>query len=80
MAHVASGRKASMSLVTNELAMSSSVVQSINVIRCTRSSIAFACGFLALVGIHLISYDSHRYSASRITTWRLGPRLHAAVC
>ena len=26
------------------------------------------------------SGSSEGYSASRITTWRLGPRLHAAVC
>jgi hypothetical protein len=46
MAHASYVRNASMSLVTTVLAMSSSVVWSMVVITwCTRSSIAFACGF-----------------------------------
>ncbi len=61
MAYVASDKKTSTSLAFMVLAISSSDVR--NMFPRTAwicSSIAFACGFLTLVGIHFIPYVSHR--------------------
>ncbi len=63
MTHAAFVRNAAMSSVTTVSAMSSSVVWSIIVIsQFTLSNIAFTCGFLTLVGLCLIPYDSQRAS------------------
>ena len=63
MAHAASVRTASMSLGATESAMSSSEVRIIFIrTSCTRSSIAFACGFLMLVGLRFRLYESHKSS------------------
>ena len=64
MAHAASVRTASMSLGATESAMSSSEVRIIFIrTSCTRSSIAFACGFLMLVGGPRFSILRAGYSA-----------------
>ncbi len=56
-------RKTSMSLWVTDLAISSSAVHNICARTwCTHSKITFACGFLTMVGLCLISYDSHRHS------------------
>ena len=63
MAHDAFARSASMSMGATELAMSISEVQAIAITTlCICSSIAFACGFLMLVGFCLTLYESHRAS------------------
>ncbi len=36
-----------------------------------RSNIAFACGFLIVVGLHLIPYESHRYSKFNLNSLSL---------
>ena len=63
MAHAALSRKTLTSSGVTESAISISAVRNI----CprtwwTRSNIAFACGFLIVVGLRLIPYESHRYS------------------
>ncbi len=63
MTHAALSRKTSMSLGVTELAISNSAVHSICPSTwCTCSNMPFACGFLTLVGKHLIPYNSHRFS------------------
>jgi hypothetical protein len=58
MAHTAYAKKMSMSLVLTDLAISSLAVRSMFVnIACICSSIAFACGFLVLVGLRFTPYD-----------------------
>ncbi len=52
-----------MSSGVTESAISDSAVHSICPSTwCTHSNIPFACGFLTVVGLRLIPYDSHRYS------------------
>ncbi len=63
MAHAGLPRKTSTSLGVTESAISNSAACSI----CpstwfTRSNMPFACGFLTMVGLCLIPYDSYRYS------------------
>ncbi len=63
MAHAALSRKTSTSLEVTDLAILSSAMRNI----CARTSwmhsnIAFACGFLTMVGLRLIPYDFHTYS------------------
>ena len=61
MAHDAFIRTASMSLGATESAITISEVQIIVITAwCIRSRIAFACGFLMLVGLCCTPYDSHR--------------------
>ncbi len=61
MAHVASAKKMLMSLALTDSAISSSAVRSMFVkTACIRSSIAFACGFLMLVGLRVMPYVLHR--------------------
>ncbi len=61
MDHDAFVRTASMSLGATESAISISEVQIIVITTwCICSSIAFACGFLMLVGLGITPYDSHR--------------------
>jgi len=63
MAHAALSRKSSASSGVTQLAVSISAVRSICPRTwCTCSKIAFACGFLIVVGLCLIPYESHRYS------------------
>jgi hypothetical protein len=61
MAHAASAMKMLMSLALTYLAMSSLAVRSMfmNTV-CIRSSIAFACEFLMLVGLRFTPYVLHR--------------------
>ena len=62
MAHAALSRKTSTSSGFTESAMSVSAVRSICPRTwCTCSKIAFACGFLIVVGLRLIPYESHQY-------------------
>ncbi len=61
MAHDTFVRIVSMSLGATESAISISEVQTIVIITWKiRSRIAFACGFLMLVVLGFIPYDSHR--------------------
>ncbi len=61
MAHAAYDRKTSMSLGFTELAISISAVCNMFITTAwIRSSTAFACGFLILVGLQLMSYVLHR--------------------
>ncbi len=61
MAHAASDRKTPMSLGFTELAITISVVRSMFITTAwIHSSIAFACGFLTLVGLRVMPYESHR--------------------
>ena len=61
MAHDTFVRILSMSLGATETAISISEVRIIVITTwCIRSSIAFACEFLMLVGLGLAPYDSHR--------------------
>ncbi len=63
MAYAVLSRKTSTSLEVTELAISNSAVRSICPSTwCTRSNTPFARGFLTVVGLHVILYDSHRYS------------------
>ena len=60
MAHAASDKKTSMSLGFTESAISISAVRSMFITTAwIRSSIAFACGFLTLVGLRFMPYESH---------------------
>ncbi len=62
MAHAALSRKTSTSLGVTESAISNSAVHSICPSTwCTQSNIPFARGFLTMVGLRLIPYNSHRY-------------------
>jgi hypothetical protein len=55
--------KTSTSSGFTDLAISSSAVHNIYAETwCMRSNIAFTCGFLIMVSLILILYDSHRYS------------------
>ena len=61
MAHAASDKKTSMSMVFTESAILISAVRSIVITTAwIRSSIAFVCGFLTLVGLRFMPYESHR--------------------
>ncbi len=61
MAHAAADKKTSMSLGFSELAILISAVRSMFITTAwIRSSIAFSCGFLTLVGLRFMSYESHR--------------------
>ncbi len=61
MAHAASERKTLMSLGFTELAILISAVRSMFITTAwIRSSIAFACGFLTLVSLRFMPYESHR--------------------
>ncbi len=69
MAHAALSRKISTSLGKTELAMSSTEVCNI----CPRtwwmhSNKAFACGFLTVVGLCFIPYESHRCSKCNLNS------------
>jgi hypothetical protein len=69
MAHAALSIKTSTSSGTTDLAISNSTVRSICPITwCTRSNIAFACGFLTVVGLRLIPYESHRCSKCNLNS------------
>jgi hypothetical protein len=57
MAHAALSRKTLMSLGVTDLAITSVLLLDIRI-----PKIAFACGFLTVVGLCLTPYDSHRYS------------------
>ncbi len=61
MAHAASDKKTLMSLVFTESAISISVVCSMFITTAwIRSGIAFACGFLTVVGLRFMPYESRR--------------------
>ena len=61
MAQATLVRNVTMSLGATELAISISAVRSIIILTwCTCSSITFAWGFLTLVGLCLMPYESHR--------------------
>jgi len=69
MAHVVLSIKTSTSSGTTDLAISISAVHSICPITWwTRSNIAFACGFLTVVGLRLIPYESHRCSKCNLNS------------
>ncbi len=69
MAHAALSRKTSSSLGETESAISSSKVRNIfHRTWCTRSYIAFACGFLTVVGLRFIPYESHRCSKCNLNS------------
>jgi hypothetical protein len=61
MAHAASGRKMLMSLGFAESFVLISTVRSMFIRPAwIHSSVAFACGFLTLVGLRFMPYESHR--------------------
>ena len=61
MAHAASDKKMLTSLGFTESAISISAVRSMFMTTAwIRSSIAFACGFLTLVGLRFMPCESHR--------------------
>jgi hypothetical protein len=61
MAHAASDKKTLMSLGFTVSAISISAVRSMVITTAwIRSSIAFACGFLTLVGLRFMPYESQR--------------------
>ncbi len=69
MAHAALSRKTSTSSRTTDLTISISAVHSICPITwCTCSNIAFACGFLTVVGLCLTPYESHRCSKCNLNS------------
>ena len=64
--------KIATSLSLTVSAMSISAVQSIPmIVWCTRSSIAFACGFLTLVSLRFNPYESHRVSKWSLNSLQL---------
>ncbi len=72
MAHAALSRKTLMSSEVTESTISNSAVRSICPSTwCTHSNIPFARGFLAVVGLRLIPYDSHRYSKCSLNSLSL---------
>ncbi len=63
MVHASLSRKTSTSLGVTDFAILSSAVRNICAKTwCTHSNIAFICGFLIMVGLSLMPYDSHKYS------------------
>ncbi len=86
MTHATLSRISTSSGVT-ELAISNSAVHSICPSTwCTWSNMPFACGFLIVVGLCLIPYDSHRYSKCSLNSlplsyikWRHRGYLHNQV-
>ncbi len=87
MAHAALSRKTSTSLGVIESAISNSAVRSICPSTwCTRSNIPFARGFLNVVGLRVIPYESHRYWKCNLNSlpllyikWRHRGYLHNQV-
>ncbi len=69
IAHATLSRKTLTSSGVNEAATLFSAVQSIcQITWCMHSSIAFTWGFLTIVGICFIPYDSHRCSKCRLNS------------
>ncbi len=87
MAHAALSRKTLTSSGVTESAISNSAVHSICPSTwCTHSNIPLAGGFLTVVGLHVIPYDSHRYSKWSLNSlplsyikWRHRGYLHNQV-
>ncbi len=87
MTYAALSRKTLMSSGVNELAISNSAVGRICPSTwCTHSNMPIACGFLTVVGLHLIPYDLHRYSKWSLNSlplsyikWRHRGYLHNPV-
>ncbi len=69
IAHAALSMNVSMSAGWTEFAMSNSEVRIIvPKTWCTRSQMAFACGFLIVVGLRLMPYESHNVSKCNLNS------------
>jgi hypothetical protein len=77
MAHAASDRKTLMSLGFTELPISISAVHNMFITTaCICSSMAFACGFLTLVGLRFMPYVLHRAGKRSLNSL---PFLHISI-
>ena len=76
----ASTRKVSMSASETVSCISRLAVRNMLIkTLCSRSSIAFACGFLTVVGLRLIPYDVHRDANSNLNSLPLSKMMYLGL-